>query len=262
MKISCIIPTYNRSELLLEALSSVCKQSVLPFEIILINNGENKLSLPNDLLSRVTVYDIVPHAGVSQARNFGAVSAKGDYLAFLDDDDLWSEDYLLNVKNALSDESLCVVSRLDILHDGNISRHKNALGKLTLKKLLVSNPGVTGSNIVISRKLFFDIGGFDSQLSISEDKSLIIEIIRRNIPIKVLPDNQAILREHRGIRLFNPEKLADGTYFFVRKYYTLMDTRAKLINWQKIYHGRYLRGGKLSFLPYIILAIIRKIIRI
>lgn len=259
MKISCIIPTSDRPDYLLEAIASIVSQSYQPIEIIVVNNGQAEFTLPPVLEQAAKIYHIMPYAGVAQARNFGAIMARGNYLAFLDDDDLWNQDYLKNVSLALSEGNECVVSRLDVLRNNKSFPYKNATGKLTINKLLISNPGVTGSNIVISKKLFFKVGGFNPRLPTSEDKALIMEVLLRQAKVIVLSENVAFVREHQGGRLSNPSKLADGIYFFIQKYSKLMDRRTKIVNWQKMYYNRYLRGEKMFFLPYIALALINKL---
>ena len=96
--ISVVIPTLNtRQEFLKEAINSIEKQSYLPLEVIIVNNGKRNLELPETFL-KISRFDIVFKAGVAQARNFGASLANGKYIAFLDDDDLWGKDYLSNIK--------------------------------------------------------------------------------------------------------------------------------------------------------------------
>lgn len=253
-KISCIIPTCDRNALLIEAIDSVLKQTVRPFEIIIVNNGKSRVEIPF-LDELITIYDIEPYVGVSRARNFGAAMAQGDFVAFLDDDDMWSEKYLENVSEAIEKGAKCTISRLDILKNGKISPHKNIAKKYNLATLMVSNPGITGSNVVIEKKLFFEMGGYDSLVS-SEDKSLLIEILNRGREAQPLPDNYVIFREHGGPRLTNPAKMADGTYRFMKKYSHLMNRKQKVYNWLKIYRYRYESGQKLAFLGFLFFKVV------
>jgi len=255
IKISCIIPTYNRTEFLVESINSVLAQTLPPDEIIIVNNGNKKINLPKEIQGRVKVYDIVFHAGVSQARNFGALMASGDYLAFLDDDDLWNKDYLLNISKEFNGEIDCFIGSFDQLVNGKISKYKNAYDKLTINNLLTHNPGITGSNLVVSRKMFFKIGGFDVTLPTSEDKSFTIELLKKDVRIKVLPLNQVIIRIHKNERLTDPPKMAEGIYIFTRKYSDLMTKKQYIENWKKIYKYRYKSGEKIAGLKYIILKI-------
>jgi len=255
MKISCIIPTCDRPKFLVETINSVLIQTRMPLEIIIVNNGIEKISLPQELKEKVLVYDIVPYAGASQARNFGASVAEGDYLAFLDDDDLWSKDYLKNVTKVLG-EAQCVISRLDKTFKEKIALFKNAHNKLTIDNLIFYNPGVTGSNIVISRGLFFKVGGYDVKLVTSEDKSLIIEILKKGEKIITLPNNQAIRRTHDEVQLSDPKTIVEGVTQFTKKYKKLMNKKIYLFNLLKICREKIKMGKKIFIFKYLFLKII------
>ena len=95
-KVSVIIPTYNRSSLVKEAVESVLAQTFNDLEIIVVDDGST-----DDTRSVIEVvgdpkikYYYKENAGVSNARNFGIEHAKGQYIAFLDSDDCWPKDFL------------------------------------------------------------------------------------------------------------------------------------------------------------------------
>lgn len=257
IKISCIIPTCNRPEFLKKAIESVLSQTVLPMEIIIVNNGKDRIKLADEILSKVIIHNTEPYIGASAARNVGAKMAKGEILAFLDDDDLWAKDYLKNIARAFDRDKDCVISRLDILENGEIKPHKNADKNLTMNNLLTSNPGVNGSNLAVKKDIFFKVGGFDENLVTSEDKSLIIELIKAQTKIKILPGNQVIFRNNTDeLRLTGAKTMARGIYAFTKKYKSLMSWRQYLYNWHKIYYYRYKAGKKLAIIPSIFLKII------
>jgi len=218
ISISCIIPTRNRPLFLKEALDSVLKQTVKPHEIIIVNSG----SEPVESSEGIKIFDVVKNSGPSQARNFGACVASGDFLAFLDDDDLWPPDYLERVTHALRQDTLCVISRLDKLENGKVQPYKYA--EKNMRLIYSINPGITGSNVVVDRELFISIGGFDVRLESGEDKSLIIDLMdygqknakSLNWPgITFLLDNFAIQRMHDGPHI---GKTSKGIKAFVDKY--------------------------------------------
>lgn len=90
MKVSVVIPTYNRSRLLLEAIDSVLNQTYRDFEIIVVDDGST-----DDTEQKISRYfaDVVyikqRNAGVNAARNNAISLTQGDYIALLDNDDLW-----------------------------------------------------------------------------------------------------------------------------------------------------------------------------
>lgn len=104
MKVSVIIPTYNRSRLLLEAIDSVLNQSYRNFELIVVDDGST-----DDTEQKVSRYgsDIIyikqPNAGVNAARNTAISRSQSEYIALLDNDDLWL-DFKLELQVKLLDE--------------------------------------------------------------------------------------------------------------------------------------------------------------
>ena len=103
-KISVIVPVYNAEKYLAEAIDSVLSGSFTDFEIIAVNDGSTDSSL--EILrgyaerdARVKVID-KQNTGVSDTRNQGIAAAEGDYLAFLDADDVYSPDYLERMYSA------------------------------------------------------------------------------------------------------------------------------------------------------------------
>ena len=87
---SVIIPTFNRADFLRQALDSVFRQEFRDFEVIVVDDGSTEDLSPviNDYLDRVAFLR-QDNAGPGAARNCGVARARGEYLAFLDSDDLW-----------------------------------------------------------------------------------------------------------------------------------------------------------------------------
>jgi glycosyltransferase involved in cell wall biosynthesis len=97
MDVSIVIPTRNRSVLLSKALRSALRQERVEFEIIVVDEASTD-DTPALLASiqdpRVRVLRHETARGLSGARNSGAEHARGEWLGFLDDDDLWAPDKL------------------------------------------------------------------------------------------------------------------------------------------------------------------------
>lgn len=97
--VSIIIPCHNPNMFLRDAVLSVLKQTYQDFEIIIINDGSDQQAAEIfrqcQLLSeKIKIISLPVNKGVAHARNLGIKNAKGDYLAFLDQDDLWHADKL------------------------------------------------------------------------------------------------------------------------------------------------------------------------
>lgn len=223
MQISVVIPTLGtRNEYLQESLESIFSQTMQPIEIIIVNNGVGAVNLADFNLTGsipIVIVQTVSNAGVSQARNFGATIAKGNVIAFLDDDDLWDRDFLrLCLNDLVSSGAQCVLGRIDKLIDGKISQLFDATGFLDSYSFIVMNPGATGSNVVIYRDTFMSIGGYDCSLPPTEDGALILSLIDTGQKVSVCPEAQAIMRIHSGVRLTNPGSASIGFKAFYIKY--------------------------------------------
>ena len=100
MKVSVIIPTYNRADLVCESIDSALAQSFDDYEIIVINDGstDNTADRLKKYGNKIRYYE-QPNGGVNKARNFALSKARGEYIATLDNDDLWHNNKLeLQVK--------------------------------------------------------------------------------------------------------------------------------------------------------------------
>lgn len=95
IRFSVIIPNYNNGKTLKRAINSVLTQSYLPHEIIVIDDGstDSSASIASEF-GKSIIFKAQPNAGVSAARNTGASIATGDWLAFLDADDIFLPDRL------------------------------------------------------------------------------------------------------------------------------------------------------------------------
>lgn len=233
--ISCVIPTCDRYDLLNETIDSILNQSVLPLEIIIINNGKLDLVNFEQKSNLIKIYKIIEYAGVSQALNFGASISKGQYIAFLEDDDMWERDYIKKLSEAISPAYQVYVSRIDKLYKNKIFNYKNAINKINLEILFIKNPGINISNLCVEKKSFIKISGFDPLIAVGADKSFAIDCLLSNYSFKVLENNQEICRFHDGYRVSkNPKKLISSHLAFYKKYKKIMKVNQKLYLLYKI----------------------------
>ncbi|HRP59105.1 MAG TPA: glycosyltransferase [Vicingus sp.] len=109
--VSIIIPCYNAEKYIAETIQSVINQTYKNWELIVVNDGSTDNSL--DIIKEFVVYDSrisfidKKNAGVSDTRNKGIEKAKGEYIAFLDADDVWNENNLEVKVNSLHNYNDC-----------------------------------------------------------------------------------------------------------------------------------------------------------
>ncbi|MBX2862982.1 MAG: glycosyltransferase [Leptolyngbyaceae cyanobacterium MAG.088] len=207
--ISVIVPVYNSEKTIVETLQSVINQTYTDFEIIVINDGSQDSTL--DVLSTITdsrlqvfSYD---NAGVSVSRNRGVENASGEFIAFLDADDLWTPTKLESQLALLQSHTQAAVaySWCDYIDDeGNFLRkggHANDAGNV-YKRLLVGNFLECGSTSLVNRQVFESVGGFNSSLLTNEDWELWVRLAR-DYEFVVVPEVQVFYRISGNSKSFN-----------------------------------------------------------
>lgn len=136
---SIIIPLYNKQEYIKSTIESVLKQSYTNYEIIVVDDGSTDKS--PDIVKSIKDSRILlvskTNGGVSSARNYGINISKGDFICFLDSDDLWERDYLETLNKIISQykevDMICSAYSIfkntpqNILRTRRISTHNNAL---------------------------------------------------------------------------------------------------------------------------------------
>jgi glycosyltransferase involved in cell wall biosynthesis len=182
--VSVIIPNYNYANYLREAIESVLSQTYTNIEIIVVDDGskDNSAEVLQEFGDKITVI-FQQNAGVSVARNNGVANSKGEFIAFLDADDVWlAEKIEKQVKLFSADEMLGLVhvGVQDIDANGNnLDIHLDGLsGEVSHEILLLERAVVLGggSGLMITKKSFDEVGGFDLRLSTSADWDLFYQI--------------------------------------------------------------------------------------
>ena len=179
--ISVVIPTFNRREFLLEAVESVLAQRLAEMEIIVVDDGstDGTAAALDGLDPRVTCLS-QSRSGVSAARNRGIASSSGEWLAFLDSDDLWLPQKLaaqVDFFAAHPEVKICQTEEVWIRNGLRLNPkdyHQKPEGHcfpLLLERCLVSP-----SAVMIHRDVFDEVGLFDESLPACEDYDLWLRI--------------------------------------------------------------------------------------
>ncbi|MFN6535114.1 MAG: glycosyltransferase [Nostoc sp. EkiNYC01] len=175
-KISVIIPAYNSESTISHTINSVLNQTFTNLELIVINDGSQDSTL--DIVTqiqdpRIKVFSY-PNGGGNVSRNRGLHLADGEFVSFLDADDLWTPDKLESQLKALQENLTAKVaySWTDYI-DANgkfvLSGKRINLNGDVYETLLVTNFLENGSNPLICRKALITLGGFDESLTAAQD---------------------------------------------------------------------------------------------
>lgn len=202
LSVSVVIPTADRKEILLDTLISVLQQTLIPAEVLIVDNGRVATVLEN-LPAHVSVVRTAPRIGPSAARNAGVRAARSEIVAFLDDDDLWQPDYLERIMERFSESGAdAVVGQLMRKRPGSVPLKYKLFPEEREKqrRVFLRNPGFGGQNLAIRRTIFLEMGGFDETMPASEDRDLAARLLLAGKHIAVAPEAVAILCDHGGGR--------------------------------------------------------------
>ena len=264
MKISVVIPLYNKKDSIVDTIKTVLNQTVLPDEIIIVNDGStdgsdkivSKLEHP---LVRLIYQN---NSGVSVARNTGVDKAKHEWVAFLDADDIWNVDYLKEIK-ALAKKypNSNVLATAYLMEDYKGNQTPIKLNKISFKGDIgiltnyfevasCSHPPLWSSAIVIKKEALQEINGFPLGIKSGEDlltwaKLAIKNEIAYNLKaLAVFVQDSAHTYDNKPNRI--PEKVdivGQQLYDLYKKNKDVTCLKEYISSWKKMRASIYLRLG-------------------
>ncbi|MBW4510593.1 MAG: glycosyltransferase [Scytonematopsis contorta HA4267-MV1] len=214
-KISVIVPAYNAELTIRETIESVQKQTFSDWELIVVNDGscDRTLEVVRSIDDeRLKVFDY-EQGGVSVARNRGISQASGEYIAFLDADDLWASDKLELQLEALQknpeagvayswiyfidEEGKPAYAGSRILYEGNV-----------YADLLLTNFLQSASNPLITKQALVSVGGFDPNIRLGEDWEFYLRLAAKWQYV-VVQKYQFFYRQHSNSSSNSPSKVKE-----------------------------------------------------
>jgi len=201
--VSIIIPVYNSERYVGDAINSALQQTYQNKEIIVLVDGgseDNSLSVIKSYLPKVNIHQH-SHVKIGAARNLGVKNSTGDFIAFLDSDDLWERDKLtLQMKEFSDDPDLEVCFGYfksflspDLEDEMKLKRHCPS----------EAQPGHLASTTIIKCNVFEKVGLFDEEFKLSDFVGWYTRAKMMNITMKTIPQtvsNRRIHSSNTGIR--------------------------------------------------------------
>jgi glycosyltransferase involved in cell wall biosynthesis len=195
--ISVVIPTYNRFPFLKEAITSVLNQTLPPKEIIVVDDGSTD-GTKEWMKGRGEVkYYPQENRGPAAARNFGVTQATGSWISFLDSDDLWKERKLETQWDYLQSHPECKICQTEEIWIRKGVRvnprpvHRKYSGFIFEKCLPLCI--ISPSSVLMERKLFLELGGFDENYPVCEDYELWLRAALKS-PVETLSQPLTVKR--------------------------------------------------------------------
>lgn len=238
---SIVVPTHNRAQWLARAIHSCLAQTCSDFELIVVDDGstDNTPKLISTFTDPRIIYLRLPTAhGVSHARNQGILQAKGDYVAFLDDDDAYLADYLQVMQHHLQTSlitpmfSWCGIKKIVLAKDGSEQHIElpgaNSATSAALHNLKFATGFSASHGFIVQREVLLAVGLFDATMTTSEDLDLLFRLLQQNYPFSIVPDRLIKVYIHHGTSLsrsrnyakfaINSQRLVDKHLLFLKRY--------------------------------------------
>ena len=172
-KVSVVITSFNRADVLPRAVESVLRQTLAPYEVLVLDNRSdfdvNELLRPYE--GRVRAWRNSENLGVSGSRNAGAAAAQGEFVAYLDDDDEWMPEKLERQAARIGSALMSVCGKLRVPGNQPDTLPEQWIAPEDLKR---GNAYCGGSGF-FCRKTLFDKVKFDPTLSFGEDWDFMIQ---------------------------------------------------------------------------------------
>ncbi|OGX57910.1 MAG: hypothetical protein A2447_01900 [Omnitrophica WOR_2 bacterium RIFOXYC2_FULL_38_12] len=223
--ISVIMPTYNRSTMAGNAAISVLQQSYNNIELIIVDDGSSDgtkdiIKALND--TRIKYIRHETNKGGSAARNTGIKSSKGDYLSFIDDDNIWMPEILELQYKTFSNSSpdigiVYVWQEVRSLENNELLWKTQPTLKGNLKGQFLYGQGIGGMNFLTRRECLNKIGLFDENLKACQDWDL-LKRLSEHYSFDFIPKELVVYYIHPERISTNLESLILGRTRMVEKY--------------------------------------------
>jgi len=223
--VSIIIPTYNAEKYVKRCLDSVFLQQYDDIEVIVINDGSTDKS--KNILEEYHRDIRIIHQknmGPSAARNTGILNARGEYVAFLDADDMWVQGKIQKqLKVFRSKEGIglvgCgyfIIDKDDVVIKQVEGASFKDINELLDRWKISSIPCGSSSGVIVHRKCFDVVGMFDESLRGAEDRDMWLRIAK-SFNIEILKEPLTCIRKHENNSCKNIEMMMGNQKKFVKK---------------------------------------------
>ena len=251
-QVSVIIPTFRRPDTLDRAINSVLGQSYPNVEVIVVDDNnpdtdgrrktEEKMSAFADN-PRVKYIKHEKNKNGSAARNTGAKASKGKYVAFLDDDDEFLPNKIESqVKRleSLPEDWGCCYSKYYTQIKGKLEKEspESTEGYIYMEALMHKVSFAAGSNLMVRKSVFDEVGGFDESFQRSQDHELLTKIARK-YKVAYVSEPGLIVHVHNNLKQFDYEEIINRYITSFKPFIDELSNEQKTVFWECINGNRF-----------------------
>ncbi|MBQ6560424.1 MAG: glycosyltransferase family 2 protein [Erysipelotrichaceae bacterium] len=235
MKVSVVLPVYNVEAYISACLKSIAEQDFRDFEVLLVNDGslDHSIDTAKDYLENTDLnWRTIEkeNGGVSSARNAGLKEAKGDYVVFVDPDDMLSRDFLSSLVNEMKEETDFVCCSYQFIKEQQVPEDVNDQKEILdrkelLDRFLKRTIDFVLPSMLFKRRFLLDNGLlFEEEIHFSEDQLYMWNVILHSNRIVYLHKKMYgyYLRERSTMTGSSLKKITNGYREFkvyIEKYF-------------------------------------------
>jgi glycosyltransferase involved in cell wall biosynthesis len=256
-KVSIVIPVYNGSNYLKEAVDSALSQTYKNVEIIVINDGSNDGGKTETLAKSYgdkIKYYYKENGGVASALNFGIKVMKGEYFSWLSHDDVYFNNkielQISHIKkiNYFNKKAIFFSGCTYINESGNFLNKKyiSYSGEYTILYFLIYRGWINGCSLLIPKYVFTDVGTFKEKLITTQDTEMWLRMLFNNYEFIYIPINSVKFRLHKnqGTNIMHDLQIKelDNLFLWVFKNFSEKDIffeKKNLVNYYLAFYYKY-----------------------
>lgn len=227
-KVSVIIPTYNRGNLIINSIKSVLNQTFRNLEVIVVDDGstdntEDEVNKITD--KRIKYIKLSSNRGGSNARNVGIKNATGQFISFQDSDDIFYPNKIeKQIKNIINKNSIFDFCKINVIYNSTYSylipnaRQENSIIKGEIFNELISRGNFISTQSMIIRTKYMKNHLFDIEMPRLQDYDVILSMIPK---VKISYTNEVLVDLHiqNNSVTHSPSKLKKAIYILLNKKY-------------------------------------------
>ena len=225
-KVSVIIPTYNRGNLIINSIKSVLNQTFRNLEVIVVDDGstdntEDEVNKITD--KRIKYIKLSSNRGGSNARNVGIKNATGQFISFQDSDDIFYPNKIeKQIKNIINKNSIFDFCKINVIYNSTYSylipneRQENSIIKGEIFNELISRGNFISTQSMIIRTKYMKNHLFDIEMPRLQDYDVILGMIPK---VKISYTNEVLVDLHiqNNSVTHSPSKLKKAIYILLNK---------------------------------------------
>ena len=259
-KISVIIPTYNRANLLPRAIKSVLNQTFKDFELIIVDDcsTDNTKEIIKGFQkqdSRIKLIILEKNSGApAHPKNIGIKEAKGKFVAFLDSDDEWLPEKLnkqlvlfgKNKKLGFVSCNAFIINKRKNKRQNKKIEYRTPRSNNYFISLLETDIICSSSSVVIRKDILDEVGCFDNKIIIGEDQDMWIRISQKyDFDFVSEPLLKYYIHQNNTMKIISNLRKAKDIEYIFQKYKKYYEANSKLYSIRLRYEGtRYMLAGE------------------